>query len=109
MIRRPPKSTLFPYTTLFRSTARRILQQFDGADLIRREVALLRHLYHISESRARRAGVQDHHLFERHVGPREPSLQLRAADGRDGPQPGITLDLRAACFFREVVILILFT
>src|SRR3712207_9025606 len=29
MIRRPPRSTLFPYTTLFRS-----LQHFDGTDAI---------------------------------------------------------------------------
>src|SRR5258705_7107206 len=27
MIRRPPRSTLFPYTTLFRSRARRILRR----------------------------------------------------------------------------------
>src|SRR5688572_31259824 len=26
MIRRPPRSTLFPYTTLFRSTARQVLR-----------------------------------------------------------------------------------
>src|SRR2546427_3650328 len=40
MIRRPPRSTLFPYTTLFRSTAvgenllplvRRMLEEFDGS------------------------------------------------------------------------------
>src|SRR2546430_15099472 len=36
MIRRPPRSTLFPYTTLFRSALREVLrsqnsrQQFDG-------------------------------------------------------------------------------
>src|SRR2546430_14105554 len=27
MIRRPPRSTLFPYTTLFRSSVRRVLEQ----------------------------------------------------------------------------------
>src|SRR5437588_7995645 len=27
MIRRPPRSTLFPYTTLFRSVAERLMQQ----------------------------------------------------------------------------------
>src|SRR2546422_11003963 len=30
MIRRPPRSTLFPYTTLFRSTRRRVGLQFSG-------------------------------------------------------------------------------
>src|SRR3712207_7663624 len=43
MIRRPPRSTLFPYTTLFRSVAHRLLQsrRVDGdgelAVLLRRE------------------------------------------------------------------------
>src|SRR5688572_31548030 len=31
MIRRPPRSTLFPYTTLFRSTARRSLDRIRAA------------------------------------------------------------------------------
>src|SRR5260370_21434059 len=37
MIRRPPRSTLFPYTTLFRSTGRYSLEDFhdDGGDLER--------------------------------------------------------------------------
>src|SRR5256885_12232100 len=30
MIRRPPRSTLFPYTTLFRSVAIGLLSQLDG-------------------------------------------------------------------------------
>src|SRR3712207_9147197 len=30
MIRRPPRSTLFPYTTLFRSTRGTKVQKFDG-------------------------------------------------------------------------------
>src|SRR3989442_11442834 len=30
MIRRPPRSTLFPYTTLFRSIARRLLIEIAG-------------------------------------------------------------------------------
>src|SRR5260370_7647995 len=36
MIRRPPRSTLFPYTTLFRSRARRTDGSGDGAYLHRR-------------------------------------------------------------------------
>src|SRR2546430_6724038 len=31
MIRRPPRSTLFPYTTLFRSEARLLCRKIDGA------------------------------------------------------------------------------
>src|SRR5260370_3634126 len=30
MIRRPPRSTLFPYTTLFRSTRRRFLNEWEA-------------------------------------------------------------------------------
>src|SRR3712207_7743504 len=32
MIRRPPRSTRFPYTTLFRSEDEQVLQSGDGAD-----------------------------------------------------------------------------
>src|SRR5690242_21073569 len=32
MLRRPPRSTLFPYTTLFRSRARRFVTHRDGPD-----------------------------------------------------------------------------
>src|SRR3712207_7672833 len=38
MIRRPPRSTLFPYTTLFRSHARQLLELVEGADAV--QVAL---------------------------------------------------------------------
>src|SRR5258706_5076217 len=37
MIRRPPRSTLFPYTTLFRSTCWEASQLSDGLDYERRE------------------------------------------------------------------------
>src|SRR2546425_4953169 len=33
MIRRPPRSTLFPYTTLFRSTNNRSIQLIDANDV----------------------------------------------------------------------------
>src|SRR2546430_5613050 len=36
MIRRPPRSTLFPYTTLFRATARGARPGDEGARLLRR-------------------------------------------------------------------------
>src|SRR2546430_5042578 len=47
MIRRPPRSTLFPYTTLFRSradddeAARGIVVAAESLDLLRREVGTL--------------------------------------------------------------------
>src|SRR3712207_7064596 len=45
MIRRPPRSTLFPYTTLFRSTAGHSECFFDfGFEPDRREAAGCRHL-----------------------------------------------------------------
>src|SRR3712207_6890154 len=34
MIRRPPRSTLFPYTTLFRSFPGLFIQEVDGCDLV---------------------------------------------------------------------------
>src|SRR5258708_22095006 len=36
MIRRPPRSTLFPYTTLFRSAEEVHLQETDALDLLHR-------------------------------------------------------------------------
>src|SRR5256884_5069341 len=45
MIRRPPRSTLFPYTTLFRSLhlGRRVAFRMDVGDLLELECALERH------------------------------------------------------------------
>src|SRR5436853_4003814 len=39
MIRRPPRSTLFPYTTLFRSTNDRLTPMLEGTALIARQAA----------------------------------------------------------------------
>src|SRR6266702_7271324 len=33
MLRRPPRSTLFPYTTLFRSPAKLVVRRLDGEEL----------------------------------------------------------------------------
>src|SRR2546430_12340324 len=41
MIRRPPRSTLFPYTTLFRSTSSRLSFGPDDATFIDTDVTLL--------------------------------------------------------------------
>src|SRR2546430_12965059 len=58
MIRRPPRSTLFPYTTLFRSSRRRLrapknLRGRDGLESARRESAVSSHA-----ARGRLAGTK---------------------------------------------------
>src|SRR2546422_7458689 len=55
MIRRPPRSTLFPYTTLFRSDRR--LRRLDGDHADAREL-LLEHLAHAGH-RAAGADARD--------------------------------------------------
>src|SRR3989449_10502405 len=40
MIRRPPRSTLFPYTTLFRSTGGRVYDPANGVDGAVRDVCI---------------------------------------------------------------------
>src|SRR3712207_6905403 len=58
MIRRPPRSTLFPYTTLFRSrphhpdAPRTALQLHLLAAPRRREAGILRHIRHHREGRS---------------------------------------------------------
>src|SRR3712207_8559261 len=42
MIRRPPRSTLFPYTTLFRSEAERVRREAGRRPLLRRPARRLR-------------------------------------------------------------------
>src|SRR3712207_7705881 len=44
MIRRPPRSTLFPYTTLFRSECARLSRDLLGANGITDEYPIMRHL-----------------------------------------------------------------
>src|SRR2546427_8510144 len=40
MIRRPPRSTLFPYTTLFRSCAAHSVRRGSGSEIRKREAAV---------------------------------------------------------------------
>src|SRR5258706_15190553 len=42
MIRRPPRSTLFPYTTLFRSVSLGIIVVFGGATLVLRDETFIK-------------------------------------------------------------------
>src|SRR4051794_41630565 len=87
MIRRPPRSTLFPYTTLFRS-ARRQLRRRRGGD----RVHLDRHAAHLSRApldpapllpRAERQGDL------RGEG-REPSLEDRKSTRLNSSHPSIS-------------------
>src|SRR5437870_7234627 len=60
MIRRPPRSTLFPYTTLFRSARHRFNQEHSsGIDWKDRSVAAIDH-----GPRRRRDGGEDHRSEE---------------------------------------------
>src|SRR3712207_7001505 len=53
MIRRPPRSTLFPYTTLFRSRGRGRARGVDGGGRMRRED-------HVLELELRAGDLSDH-------------------------------------------------
>src|SRR3712207_9274892 len=64
MIRRPPRSTLFPYTTLFRSAARAQLS-LEGADgrahdVVRPDALLVQGLAGAGEVGAQRVAATEH-------------------------------------------------
>src|SRR3989475_9057725 len=82
MIRRPPRSTLFPYTTLFRSVLLRVLLE---------EVAP--------------AGVDDHDVAftERDVVQLEPGLEVGPGDHRALVQAGLRARRVALEFSRRLV------
>src|SRR3712207_8282590 len=67
MIRRPPRSTLFPYTTLFRSALRRARAAVDPLErrLVRRD-------------HARAAAPLDGHVADRHAALHGQRLDRRA-------------------------------
>src|SRR5436190_3406780 len=54
MIRRPPRSTLFPYTTLFRSLFLRLLRRREADDLDARSVRDVHSLHHVDILAVRR-------------------------------------------------------
>src|SRR3712207_8438260 len=73
MIRRPPRSTLFPYTTLFRSV---------GATLVRgavRQVVEVTHPHRRGERRAAVGGPREQHL-EPVVRPGHPVVEVRSEE-----------------------------
>src|SRR3712207_8526618 len=60
MMRRPPRSTLFPYTTLFRSRVKELLVQLDDGRARRGPARVGRaHLVALDELRARRADEEE--------------------------------------------------
>src|SRR5256885_12384833 len=67
MIRRPPRSTLFPYTTLFRSVLAEFVVAYEGAERRAAENAVL-FLVHLLEERTlielRRALRSEEHTSE---------------------------------------------
>src|SRR5690606_41973991 len=65
MIRRPPRSTLFPYTTLFRSVQRRAVSL--RGILIQRHTALRRELLQLAHPRRVREDRKSTRLNSSHV------------------------------------------
>src|SRR5256885_8235871 len=72
MIRRPPRSTLFPSTTLFRSAAIALAWLIVELGLIRRVTAL-----------TRRAAAVSYNVQDGHVGPRLGDLEVSDLRGSD--------------------------
>src|SRR3712207_9058923 len=72
MIRRPPRSTLFPYTTLFRSAV-------DGGALaeVPQDVAPALGLAHDPSVLGRDLDVPDHHVSPERVAPQDQGLALQ--------------------------------
>src|SRR2546427_5872901 len=60
MIRRPPRSTLFPYTTLFRSALRRCLAHRTEAGRIGHGAVLKKHQVAVSHRDARGLRSEEH-------------------------------------------------
>src|SRR2546422_4868810 len=60
MIRRPPRSTLFPYTTLFRSHARQPLQTSDWMTTVSNSVRMMAPVGHTSRHPACTQRSEEH-------------------------------------------------
>src|SRR2546427_8058254 len=78
MIRRPPRSTLFPYTTLFRSVA----VQFELAHFDQRVVALRPHLGQVEGMHAIGFRLQLRHDLDEQLPLREIALLDRGEQDR---------------------------
>src|SRR5690349_24952339 len=81
MIRRPPRSTLFPYTTLFRSQLRVNLAARGNAVALLDEILSLRREHEIRE-KERRVGVRSARRDPDRVGAAEGRCERLPADRR---------------------------
>src|SRR5258707_5860959 len=64
MIRRPPRSTLFPYTTLFRSSKLLLNSKGNKVRLTEKETAILRYLYRAGQRPVSREMRSEEHTSE---------------------------------------------
>src|SRR3712207_6292137 len=78
MIRRPPRSTLFPYTTLFRSVRRRPARRGRVAVLTRRDEGTIEHMDGEDSTGAYR-GYRDTAQVDMPMAPPRPSVPIRGA------------------------------
>src|SRR2546422_11750359 len=105
MIRRPPRSTLFPYTTLFRSRVRRVLLREQAPAVVdarpgdvRMDVHATRHDHHaagvelgrVARQLGHDAPILDAHVADRAVRPLRASRVVHGAP-RD-PEPRLAHD-----------------
>src|ERR1035441_6573852 len=112
MIRRPPRSTLFPYTTLFRSLLRDFIKQLDAADSPVQRVpgtAVFLSSHPQTTPLALRANVEHNHVLHERViivsietarVPHVADAKRLRADHLGHPADGITV-LTARFGFRE--------
>src|SRR2546425_4391853 len=88
MIRRPPRSTLFPYTTLFRSDRNLILLLREPADRVQKEVAVALEVQELVGREVRRAVDDDPRLVLRgHGRDRQRALGIGGGGGGHPPPP----------------------
>src|SRR2546426_329839 len=86
MIRRPPRSTLFPYTTLFRS-GRGYVCRYRARDSARARAADLRSVLHHQGGRERDRSGPVHHLWDRQGARRHDLGREPTRRRRDVPHP----------------------
>src|SRR2546422_11144061 len=92
MIRRPPRSTLFPYTTLFRSAAERAHAMVDSSPLPLALVDRQGRVQQVNQAGCRLFGIANEsqalglHLEALGLSPSEISLHLRSEERRVGKE-----------------------
>src|SRR3712207_8227658 len=79
MIRRPPRSTLFPYTTLFRSVQRAVALEPDAQPLAQRVALAGAEAGHVGAGRALAAEERQPEIVERSKGLDRKSTRLNSS------------------------------